>query len=218
MIDSVTIKNFAIINEMSIDFHPGLTVITGETGSGKSIILQAINTLVQGKSRKSMLKSGAAQAVVDLDFNKNFYMGTPVLSTYEKPLIDKLAVRPSTRKLAVSISNWLSNTRGINIDLTKKNQQFEGSEQKEAPFNLNPIKIDYIIRAYATGLFGYVPEVINAAFFETGGPFTETFGNEKGLRIEKPTPDVNNLASTPNKPTPETVSYTHLTLPTIYSV
>ena len=59
MIDNVTIKNFAIINEMIIDFHPGLTVITGETGSGKSIILQAINTLVQGNSRKSILKSGA---------------------------------------------------------------------------------------------------------------------------------------------------------------
>jgi hypothetical protein len=120
-------------------------------------------------------------------------MGSPVLSTYEKPLIDKLAVRPSTRKLAVSLSNWLSNTRGINIDLTKKNQKFEGTKQEEAPFNLNPIKIDYLIRAYATGLFGYVPEIINAAFFETGGPFTETFGNEKGLKIQKPTPDVDQV-------------------------
>ena len=57
MIDNVTIKNFAIINEISIDFYPGLTVITGETGSGKSIILQAINTLVQGNSRKSVFIS-----------------------------------------------------------------------------------------------------------------------------------------------------------------
>ena len=73
MIDNVTIKNFAIINEMIIDFHPGLTVITGETGSGKSIILQAINTLVQGNTRKSILKSGATQAVIDLDFNKNSF-------------------------------------------------------------------------------------------------------------------------------------------------
>ena len=73
MIDNVTIKNFAIINEMIIDFHPGLTVITGETGSGKSIILQAINTLVQGNSRKSILKSGATQAVIDLDFNNNSF-------------------------------------------------------------------------------------------------------------------------------------------------
>ena len=129
----------------------------------------------------------------ELMFNKNFYMGTPLLSTYEKPLIDQLAVRPSTRKIAVELSNWLSNTRGINVDLTKKNQQFTGTKEKEAPFGLNPIKMDYLIRAYATGLFGYVPEVINAAFFETGGPFTETFGNEKGLKIEKPAPDVDQV-------------------------
>ena len=41
--------------------------------------------------------------VAELMFNKNFYMGTPLLSTYEKPLIDQLAVRPNTRKLAIEI-------------------------------------------------------------------------------------------------------------------
>ena len=55
MINNVIIKDFAIIDEINIGFHPGLTVITGETGSGKSIILQAINTLVNGKPRKLSL-------------------------------------------------------------------------------------------------------------------------------------------------------------------
>ena len=73
MINNVIIKDFAIIDEINIRFRPGLTVITGETGSGKSIILQAINTLVNGKPRKSILKSGADQAVVDLEYNNNFY-------------------------------------------------------------------------------------------------------------------------------------------------
>ena len=133
----------------------------------------------------------------ELMFNKNFYMGTPLLSTYEKPLIDQLAVRPSTRKLAIEISNWLTNTRGIKVDLTKKNQQFTGEAQKEAPFGLNPIKIDYLIRAYATGLFGYVPEIVNAALFEDE---TGKFKNidpfkvkGKGLNIQKPRPDVDQI-------------------------
>ena len=157
-------------------------------GVATNYFLSSLSQVIPGLPIPQIIRPTA-----ELYFNKNFILGTPLLSTYEKPLIDKLAVRPSTRKIAISISNWLTNTRSINVDLTKKNQQFEGSEQKEAPFGLNPIKIDYLIRAYATGLFGYIPEVINAAFFETGGPFTETFGNEKGLRIEKPTPDVDQV-------------------------
>ena len=158
------------------------------TGVGMNYFLASLSQVIPGLPVPQIIRPAA-----ELMFNKNFYMGTPLLSTYEKPLIDQLAVRPSTRKIAVELSNWLSNTRGINVDLTKKNQQFTGTKEKEAPFGLNPIKMDYLIRAYATGLFGYVPEVINAAFFETGGPFTETFGNEKGLKIEKPAPDVDQV-------------------------
>ena len=172
----------------AVSLIKGVEAKSAGVGVGTSYFLSSLSQVIPGLPIPQLVRPAA-----ELYFNKNFYMGTPVLSTYEKPLIDQLAVRPSTRKLAVSISNWLSNTRNFEIDLTKKGQQFEGSEQKEAPFGLNPIKIDYLIRAYATGLFGYVPEVINAAFFETGGPFTETFGNEKGLRIEKPTPDVDQV-------------------------
>jgi len=157
-------------------------------GVGMNYFMSALSQVIPGMPIPQLVRP-----VAELMFNKNFYMGTPLLSTYEKPLIDQLAVRPNTRKIAIEISNWLTNTRGIELDLTKKNQQFTGTKEKEAPFGLNPIKIDYLIRAYATGLFGYVPEIVNAAFFETGGTFTETFGNEKGLRIEKPAPDVDQV-------------------------
>ena len=46
MIKKINIKDFAIIDDINIDFNPGLTVITGETGSGKSIILEAISSLI----------------------------------------------------------------------------------------------------------------------------------------------------------------------------
>ena len=49
MIKKINIKDFAIIDDINIDFNPGLTVITGETGSGKSIILEAISSLINGK-------------------------------------------------------------------------------------------------------------------------------------------------------------------------
>lgn len=164
----------------------------GAGGMGMNYFLSSLTQVLPGLPIPQLVRPAA-----ELMFNKNFYMGTPLLSTYEKPLIDQLAVRPSTRKLAIEVSNWLTNTRGIKVDLTKKNQQFTGEAQKEAPFGLNPIKIDYLIRAYATGLFGYVPEIINAALFEDE---TGKFKNidpfkvkGKGLDIQKPKPDVDQV-------------------------
>ena len=73
MISRILIKDFAIIEEVEIDLFSGLTVITGETGSGKSIILEAISTIVNGKTSKSMVKSGSNQSVVELKFNNKTY-------------------------------------------------------------------------------------------------------------------------------------------------
>ena len=44
MLSSIYIKNFAIIDEIEIDFHENMSVLTGETGAGKSILIDAINT------------------------------------------------------------------------------------------------------------------------------------------------------------------------------
>lgn len=65
MINRLHIRNFAIIDELDLILKPGLTVITGETGSGKSIILQALNVSLGMKTTKTMIKTGQAQAVVE---------------------------------------------------------------------------------------------------------------------------------------------------------
>ena len=73
MTSSLYIKNFAIIDKMKIDFMPGLTVITGETGSGKSLIIDALSVGIGGKTDKIMVKSGKESSVIDLEFlNKNY--------------------------------------------------------------------------------------------------------------------------------------------------
>ena len=71
MIKSLSIKNFAIIKEMKIPFNKGLTVITGETGSGKSIILAALGMSIGGKSDKYMIRNGEEKSEIETCFNKD---------------------------------------------------------------------------------------------------------------------------------------------------
>jgi len=60
----LTIRNFAIIDELSISFSPGLTVITGETGAGKSILVNAINLLLGSRGSADLIRGGSQEATV----------------------------------------------------------------------------------------------------------------------------------------------------------
>ena len=56
MLESLYIENFAIINQVQIDFHSGMTVLTGETGAGKSIIIDAIGQLLGQRTQPNLVK------------------------------------------------------------------------------------------------------------------------------------------------------------------
>ncbi len=68
MLRELNITNLALVRELHIEFGPGLVVLTGETGAGKSIILQAVHLLIGGKAARSWVRSGAEQAVVEALF------------------------------------------------------------------------------------------------------------------------------------------------------
>ncbi|MEN8141052.1 MAG: DNA repair protein RecN [Thermodesulfobacteriota bacterium] len=68
MLYELNIKNLALIDELSLNLDQGLTVLTGETGAGKSIILQAIHLLSGGKASAKWVRSGADQAVIEALF------------------------------------------------------------------------------------------------------------------------------------------------------
>ena len=65
MLKHLSIKNVAVIEEVNIDFSAGLSVLTGETGAGKSIIIDSINLLKGERASKSLIRSGATKARVD---------------------------------------------------------------------------------------------------------------------------------------------------------
>ncbi len=56
MLAQLTISNFAIVRELEIDFHSGMTVITGETGAGKSIAIDALGLCLGGRAEADMAR------------------------------------------------------------------------------------------------------------------------------------------------------------------
>lgn len=65
MLNVLRITNFAIIEQVEVEFSPGLTVLTGETGAGKSIILGAFRLLLGGRATSDMVRTGAPRAGIE---------------------------------------------------------------------------------------------------------------------------------------------------------
>lgn len=66
MIKSLYIKNFTIIDETEVLFNRGLNILTGETGAGKSILIDAIDTAFGARASKELIKTGAQKATIEL--------------------------------------------------------------------------------------------------------------------------------------------------------
>ena len=67
MLRSLHIRDYALIDELEVEFDSGLNIITGETGAGKSILLGALGLLLGDRASTEALRTGARKAVVDDD-------------------------------------------------------------------------------------------------------------------------------------------------------
>ena len=68
MLQNLYVKNLALIDETEVEFGPGLNVLTGETGAGKSLLLGSVNLALGGKYSADMLRSGTKSGLVELTF------------------------------------------------------------------------------------------------------------------------------------------------------
>ncbi|MCH5274682.1 MAG: DNA repair protein RecN [Lachnospiraceae bacterium] len=102
MLLSVHVKNMALIEEAEVEFTPGLNVLTGETGAGKSILLGSVNLALGAKADKEMIRNGAEYAQVELVF------------TAEERVLRKLEeMELPTEEDCVTISRRISGTRSV---------------------------------------------------------------------------------------------------------
>ena len=71
MLESLHVKNLALIDEQEVLFHEGMNILTGETGAGKSIIIGSINLALGARADKDYIRTGADYALVELSFSLN---------------------------------------------------------------------------------------------------------------------------------------------------
>ncbi|AFY50801.1 DNA repair protein RecN [Nostoc sp. PCC 7524] len=109
MLLCLRIENFALIDQLELDFGAGLNVLTGETGAGKSIILDAIDAVLGGKVSSRVIRTGTSRAMVEGTF-----ASTPPLAAWlteqEIDLIDDSSVVIS-REITATSSNIRSRSR-----------------------------------------------------------------------------------------------------------
>lgn len=109
MLLSLRIHNFALIDKLELEFGAGLNVLTGETGAGKSIILDAIDVALGGKVTSRMIRTGTERTLVEATFRANAAL-IAWLSEQEIDLLDE-ADLVCSREIAVNQGNLRSRSR-----------------------------------------------------------------------------------------------------------
>ena len=103
MLKNLNVKNFAIIEDINISFRNGLTVLTGETGAGKSLIIDSINLLLGDRANSEMIRNGEDKATIVGTFSFN--------NKRLSALLDNLDIEHLNDELV--ISRTVSNTKNV---------------------------------------------------------------------------------------------------------
>ena len=168
MLASITIKNYALINELHIDFSSGLSIITGETGAGKSILLGALGLVLGNRADSSTLKNTNNKCVIEAIVSIHSYNLQDFFETedidYETNTILRREILPSGKSRAFINDTpvtllVLTALRARLIDIHSQHQTLQVSGQ-EFQFQLldavanNESKLAY----YQSGLASYTKE------------------------------------------------------------
>lgn len=117
MLSLLRIENFALIDLLELEFGAGLNVLTGETGAGKSIILDAIDAVLGGKVSSRVIRTGSNRSMVEATFTSNSAL-TAWLSEQEIDSLDENSVVIG-REITATGSNIRSRSRvnGVLVNL-----------------------------------------------------------------------------------------------------
>ncbi len=160
MITQLSIKNYALIEDIKVEFKEGLTIITGETGAGKSILLGALSLLLGKRADLSSVKNSEKKCVIEAQFQIKAYNLKDFFSSqdldYENQTIIRREILPSGKSRAF-INDSPVNLNTLNalgerlIDIHNQHQTLEVTSQDfqfeiiDALANTKELLVDYQI-------------------------------------------------------------------------
>lgn len=178
MLQSLHVKNLALIDEVEVNFGEGLNILTGETGAGKSIIIGSINLALGGKADKDLIRTGAEYALVELVFTVEQAQQVKAIEELDLPVEDgqvilQRRIMPSRNVCKVCgetvTARQLKQLAEILIDI---------HGQHEHQSLLKPVKQLEILDAYAGEELLPLKEALRAAYGEYRKAVEELTQNE----------------------------------------
>ena len=168
MLVSISIKNYALINELHIDFSSGLSIITGETGAGKSILLGALGLVLGNRADSSSLKNTTTKCVVEAIISIDTYNLQDFFETedidYESNTILRREILPSGKSRAFVNDTpvtllVLTALRARLIDIHSQHQTLQVSDQKFQFQLMDAVaNNESKLASYKSGLASYTKE------------------------------------------------------------
>ncbi|MBO4627927.1 MAG: DNA repair protein RecN [Lachnospiraceae bacterium] len=148
MLSELHVKNFAILDEVSVEFGKGLNVLTGETGAGKSLLLGSVNAALGGKVSKDFLGSNGDYALAELLFDNDECV-RDLLERYELPESDMLVISRRITDTGRSVSRINGET--VNAAIVKEiaSRLFDVHGQHDHQTLLYPAKQLALLDRYA---------------------------------------------------------------------
>jgi len=145
LLSSISIKNYALINQLDIDFSSGLSIITGETGAGKSILLGALGLVLGNRADLSSLKDSSKKCVVEVKLKlENYNLLTffaKVDLDYENDTIIRREILPSgkSRAFVNDTPVTLSILNQLKVKLIDVHSQHQTSQLSDSSFQFSII-------------------------------------------------------------------------------
>lgn len=145
MLNNLSVKNYALIDSVEIDFDAGLSIITGETGAGKSILLGALSLILGQRADISVLKNKEKKCIIEGSFSIAGYSLEPFFQEneidYENDTVLRREINPAGKSRAFINDTPvnLNTLRELSLRLVDIHSQHQNLNLNESVFQLNII-------------------------------------------------------------------------------